>query len=264
MTAYSRPPDLPYPCGLNTSQPSAARVYDYSLGGVDNFEVDRKAAEAVRAEDPEAFESAVQNRKFLIRVVSYLVDQGIDQFLDIGSGLPTAQNVHQVASNAKVVYVDNDQSVWLQARALLSGEDRTAFICGDVRDVDSILSRPELELLDFSKPVAVLVVALMHFVADADRPGELIEALIERTVPGSYLALSHVLDETTPEIRKKIDEQYADAPAPLHLRSREQISSFFGGRQLEEPGLVYVTDWRPAEAPARLNLQLLGGVAKIS
>ncbi|MEV5568932.1 SAM-dependent methyltransferase [Spirillospora sp. NPDC052269] len=252
----------------DTARPSPARVYDYLLGGHDHLDIDRAAAEAVLKVEPDARESPRRNRDFLGRAVRHLAGLGVDQFLDIGSGLPTAENVHHVAQSvnpdARVVYADNDATVLEQANALLSGDDRTAFVHADVRDPAALLADPALALLDLDRPVAVLLVAVLHFVADADGPSGLVETLLASVAPGSHLVISHVTDEsTTPELRAAIHETYANAPAPLYLRPRTEIEALFGGRPLIAPGLVDVQDWRPAERLAPARLRLLGGVAPV-
>jgi S-adenosyl methyltransferase len=263
------PTDPPSPPGVNTTAPSPARVYDYMLGGKDNYAVDRSAADTILAIAPEVRELAVHNREFLGRAVRFASACGITQFLDLGTGLPTQENVHQVArevdESARVMYVDNDPIVSAHANALLCDNDRTVFHQGDVRDPEAILSVAESGgLLDLDRPVALLMVAILHFVADADDPAAIVARLVRELAPGSCVVVSHVTSEGAPqELRKKIDEVYGNAPVPLRLRSREQIAAMFGGLSLVPPGLVDVPYWRP-ERPVPLGrLRILGAVAPV-
>jgi hypothetical protein len=254
------------PPGIDVTIPSIARVYDYYLGGKDNFAADREFAEKVAAQVPDAPRTLRANREFLRRVVGYLTEEcGIRQFLDIGSGLPTQDNVHEVAHrhapDARVVYVDNDPIVLTHARALLDAGDRTAVIDGDLRAPAAILAAPETRrLLDFSQPVGLLVLTTLFFVADEFQPYELLRTLTEPLVPGSYLAISHA--EIRPQIQQAGATFRAEATAPGIPRTREAIAAFFDGFDLVDPGLVPVTAWRPS-GPERTpdRVWLYGGVA---
>jgi hypothetical protein len=228
--------------------PNVARVYDYVLGGKDNFAADRAFAEEGIRWVPDFPRVVRANRDFLGRVVHHLAaDRGIDQFLDIGTGLPTAENVHQVVHRVnpagRVVYVDNDQVVLAHARALLADNANVAVAPGDVRDPGGILAAPQVQrLIDFTRPVAVLMVAILHFVTDDDRPREIVGRFRDAMVPGSYLAISHGEYQQRLAGPAAMYRQQANAPAAL--RSREEIARFFDGFELIEPGLVPVSRWR--------------------
>jgi hypothetical protein len=255
---------------IDVKRPSPARVYDYLLGGTDNYAVDRAAAEQVLTVAPESGEMPRANRDFLGRAVRYLADEvGIAQFLDIGSGLPTAGNVHEIARainpDARVVYVDNDPLAHRHARALLAGSDGVAFINADARDPESILNAPETRrLICLTEPVALLMVSVLHFIADEHDPAGLAGRLLAGAAPGSALAICHVTDEgASPQLLAKIDEVYGSGPAPLRLRSRESIEAMFGGLPLVEPGLVDVQHWRADTATGLNALRLFAGVARV-
>lgn len=242
------------PKELQLDIPSAARAYDYFLGGAHNFEADRAFAEQVRAMVPWVPDVAKLNRSFLRRVVGYLLDQGIDQFLDLGSGIPTVGNVHEIAQErapgARVVYVDYEPVAYKYARTLLAGDPNTAIIQADVRDPSAVLDAPETrELIDFSRPVGLLMVGLLLFIGPQDRPAELVRTYRERLVPGSYLAISHIADEHAPaELREQVATlvaAYAQANEHVYVRERTEIESWFDGMEMVEPGVVFLSDWRP-------------------
>jgi SAM-dependent methyltransferase len=235
--------------GADSSRPSVARMYDYYLGGKDNFEVDRAAAQAMMASVPESVQMVASNRAFLVRAVRYLAaEAGIRQFLDIGSGLPTRQNVHEVARAAapdsRVVYVDHDPLAVAHGQALLAVDRNTRYIHGDLREPARILDDPQVRaLIDFDRPVAVLVVATLHFIGDQDDPVGILRRLRERMAPGSYLVISHILDDPRPhEIGRILNA--AGAPA-WYPRTPEQILPFFEGFELIGPGLELLPRWRP-------------------
>jgi hypothetical protein len=240
----------------DASTPNPARIYDYLLGGKDHFPADRAAAEELLALVPEARAGARENRDFLGRVVRYLArEAGIRQFLDIGTGMPTQGNVHQVAHkvapDARVVYVDNDPIVHVHADALLA-QPTTAAVLADLRQPYRITQHPTTrELLDFDRPVAVLLVAVLHFLEDADDPGEVVACLRDAMPPGSYLVVSHATGDFRPEVAGKVTAVYDTASAPLVLRSRAQVARLFDGFDLVPPGLVQPAAWRPdGEGPA--------------
>ena len=247
--------DVSEAIGVDSSRPSVARMYDYYLGGKDNFAVDRAAAQKMMDTVPESVRMVASNRAFLVRAVRYLAaEAGIRQFLDIGSGLPTRQNVHEVAQNAapdsRVMYVDYDPLAVVHGQALLAVDPNTRYIQGDLRRPDQILDDPRVRaLIDFDRPVAVLVVAILHFVGDHDDPGDILRRLRERMVPGSYLVISHILDDPRPhEIGRILNA--AGAPS-WHPRTREQILPFFEGFELIGPGLALLPHWQPpGTAPA--------------
>ncbi|XVV01004.1 SAM-dependent methyltransferase [Actinosynnema sp. CA-248983] len=260
---------------LALDRPSPARMYDYFLHGDNNFEIDRAAAEQVIARVGERLTRDVvwENRNFLGRVVRHLAeDCGITQFIDVGAGLPSQENTHQVARravpDARVVYVDNDPIVAVHGQALLSDEDRkrTRIITADLREPLAILDHPETkEVIDFAKPVAVLLIAVFHFVKDSERPGELVAAFRERMAPGSYLALSHLsTHDSPPEERVKMEDSYKNATAPMVFRDLPEIEKLFDGFTLTAPGLVPVGRWQPGVEEGESVRRMYGGVARLS
>jgi hypothetical protein len=245
-------------------------MYDYLLDGKDNLSVDRERAdEAVRA-DPLFPRIIRENRAFLGRVVRFLATEcGIDQFLDIGTGLPTQDNVHEIAQrinpDAHVVYVDNDPVVLAHGRALLASNDRTTVVQADLRDPQAILNHPDVRrLIDFDRPVGLLLLAILHFVPDADEPHNILNELRAALPKGSYLALTHGSADLRPDVVHRVEEIYARTASPALARSRERVSAFFGDFQMAEPGLVWVPWWRPEIEPAQDSdlVWFLGGVAR--
>lgn len=237
---------------IDVERPSAARMYDYFLGGAHNFEADRRVAEQTKAAFPGVVPSVQANRAFLRRAVQHLAGAGIRQFIDIGSGIPTVGHVHEIAQDtapdARVVYVDIDPVAVAHSREILTGNDRTAVIQEDVRRPEQIVNHPDLRrLIDFDQPVALLVVALFHFIPDSDDPAGLIDRLTAPLVPGSHLALSHAtedgLHDDTETARAK--EIYRRAGIEMVTRTHEQVAALFSGFDLVEPGLVRVARWRP-------------------
>jgi O-methyltransferase involved in polyketide biosynthesis len=254
---------------FDPSIPNVARIYDFMLGGKDNFTADRAAAERVVEQVPHSALACRQNRDFLGRVVRSLADAGIRQFLDIGSGLPTRSNVHEIAQAAapasRVVYVDYDPVVIGHARALLaSGADGVMVVEGDLRDPGKIIGEAQ-GLLDFSEPVAVLLFAILHFLTDDDQPCEIVRRLTEPLAPSSALSVSHITaDGTDPERSQAAQEVYQGASARAIPRSREGITRFFDGLDLLKPGVVDINHWPvKAAAPAApvAPLTFYGGTA---
>jgi hypothetical protein len=241
---------------LGTDRPHPARVYDFLLGGKTNYAVDRAAAEAGIAANPDSRIPPRTNRDFLRRAVTYLAQEaGIRQFLDIGTGIPTEPNVHQVAQDvapdARIVYVDNDPIVLAHARALLISNPagRTTYINADIRDPDSILASPQLrDTIDMNQPVALLLIAVLHFVGDADDPYGVTRRLVEALPSGSYLALSHLTGDFVPRKWAGVVEVYRRQGVTMQVRSRSEITRFFDGLDLVAPGLEVVTRWRPEPA----------------
>ncbi|MEV8482793.1 SAM-dependent methyltransferase [Streptomyces sp. NPDC052095] len=238
--------------GFDPNTPSVARLYDYYLGGKDNFPADREAAEELLKVAPELRAAARANRSFLGRAVRHLARAGIRQFLDIGTGLPTQNNVHEVAAEvapgSSVVYVDRDPVVLVHARALLAGQDGTTVVEGDLRKPDAIVNDPDVRAaIDFSRPVGVLLVAIMHFVTEAERPDEIVAALREAMAPGSYLVMSHGTSDARAAAVGKGTEVYRNANSPLTLRSRERITELFEGFELVDPGVAWLPEWRPEQ-----------------
>lgn len=238
--------------GIDTGTPNVARIYDYLLGGKDNFITDRVAADQLVEAIPDVAEIARDNRSFLGRAVRYLAaEAGIRQYLDLGSGLPTQANVHElaqgVAADVRVVYVDNDQVVASHGRAMLAFGDQVAMVLGDLRDPVSILSDPEVTgLLDLSRPVAVLCTSTLHFIEDEAEPHQVIAAYHDRLAPGSYLVITHGTREDDPGGQGEAAASiYRQASSQLHIRSLPDVARFFDGFELVEPGLTWITQWRP-------------------
>ncbi|GGU97595.1 hypothetical protein GCM10010260_36840 [Streptomyces filipinensis] len=252
---------------IDTSKPHPARIYDYLLGGKDNYEVDQRAGEELAAAAPEARIGVRANRAFLHRAVRYAVGSGVRQILDIGTGLPTSPNVHEVAQevapDVRVAYVDNDPIVAAHGNALLSRSGTTSIVLGDLRDPRSVLEHPHVrEVIDFERPVAVLLVAVLHFLTDAERPGEIVAALRDALPAGSCLVLSHATGDFAD--RTAAQAVYNKATATLNLRPRAEIERFFDGFELVEPGLAQVPFWRPDTTPPPRSDEIgfCGGVAR--
>ena len=242
------------PKDLDLDVPSPARVYDYSLGGSHNFKVDRDFARQVFQYVPWVPNINRLNRSFLHRVVRFYLQQGITQFLDLGSGIPTVGNVHEVAQkvvpHARVVYVDYEPLAVQQASQLLAGNPYATIIQADVRDPDAILDHPDTgALLDFSEPLGLLMVGVLLFIAPEDSPKELVLRYRQRLAPGSLLAISHLCDEhAPPQQREQVAAAvaaYQHASEQLHVRTREEITSWFDGMELVDPGVAFLPDWRP-------------------
>ncbi|MCF6522410.1 SAM-dependent methyltransferase [Streptomyces sp. JJ36] len=255
---------------IDTSRPHSARMYDYYLGGKTHYEADAEAAERVLAVWPGVRAWARANRAFMHRSTRWLAGEaGVRQFLDIGTGIPTEPNLHQIAQqavpDARVVYVDNDPIVLNYAGALMNGtpQGRTAYLHGDVTDPESILNAPELHAtLDLTEPVALSLNALLHFVPDEQDPYGLVSRLTEALAPGSYLALSHGAPERDPEVRDAVTRLYRSSGIFVVGRTRAEVARFFDGLELVEPGVVRADLWRQpgdAEAP---GVSLAAGVAR--
>src|SRR4051812_26096826 len=241
------------PAEVDLSRPSAARVYDYYLGGSHNLEVDRRMAREAISLWPDLPEIMQTNRAFLRRSVRYLTGQCITQFLDVGSGIPTVGNVHEAARQAdpraRVVYVDSDPVAVAHSRAILAGDEHTAVVHADVREPETILGDPTVRTtLDLDRPIAVLMVAVLHFVSDEHDPFGAVARIRDRLAPGSHLALSHASAEGRPEAAASHRELYSRTPTPMTMRRREEIAWFFDGFDLVDPGLVWLPLWRP-DAP---------------
>lgn len=261
------------PSGIDTTKASSARVYDWWLGGEHNFRVDQDAARALIAVDPTTRASIRSYRAFLIRAVRYLAaEAGIRQFLDIGSGIPTAQNVHQVAQEiapgARVVYVDNDDVAVAHSRLILAGNPDATAIHADLREPRAILTHPETRrLLDFTQPVALILAAVLHVVPDSDDPDRAIAALRESLAPGSYLVISHGCRDARPDLADAYASAYSNrVAATATFRTHGEVARFFTGFELLEPGLVWVDEWRPDspdDAPAAgSSIRGVAGVGK--
>ncbi|MEU9782733.1 SAM-dependent methyltransferase [Streptomyces phaeochromogenes] len=252
---------------IDTSRPHPARIYDYLLGGKDNYEVDRRAGDALAAVAPEVRIGLRANRAFLRRAVRYVVGSGVRQILDIGTGLPTSPNVHEIARevtpDVRVAHVDNDPIVSAHAGALLSGSGVNSVVLADLRDPRAIVDHPDVRrVIDFDEPVAVLLVAVIHFLTDAEKPGRIVATLRDALPAGSFLVLSHA----TGDFADRSDAQavYSKATATLNLRSRAEVERLFDGFELVEPGLAQAPFWRPdTPPPARSGeIGFYGGVAR--
>jgi hypothetical protein len=261
---------------INTGVPNPARIYDYLLGGKDNFPADREIAEQMLAIAPVAREVVEDNREFLRRAVEVLADAGTRQFIDLGSGLPTQGNVHEIAQAAapgsRVVYVDNDPMVVAHSRALLAG-DNTVAIEGDLRQPDKVLEHPEVrELIDFGQPVALLLLAILHFVPDDEDPFGIVARYRDALPAGSHLAISHgtrdiperpdLSPEDMADMGAKVEQLYQLTTASLVTRTRAEVERFFDGLELLDPGVVEIQRWRPDGRTSLLPGGFYGGVAR--
>jgi hypothetical protein len=262
------------PPEINASEPHPARVYDYFIGGKNHFAADRETVAEVLRRSPAAHIAARENRSFLGRAVWYLTaEAGVRQFLDIGSGLPTTNNVHQVAQEiapaARVVYVDNDPLVLTQARALLTSapEGRTAYIHADLRDPGAILSHPDTRaVLDFGQPIALMLVAILHFVPDEFQPAEIIATLVDALPSGSYLVASHLTTEHDPDATAAGQQTMREAGMTMQKRDSGVFADLaFSGLELVPPGVTLASEWRPAgigPRPAPSAVNCYAGVAR--
>ncbi|MFC6882466.1 MULTISPECIES: SAM-dependent methyltransferase [Actinomadura] len=264
------------PLGIDTSKAHPARRYNYWLGGKDNFAVDRESADVVASAFPTVHLAARENRRFMRRAVTYLAGEtGIRQFLDIGTGLPSAGNVHEaaqeIAPEARIVYVDNDPIVLVHARALLtsSPEGATAYLDADLREPEKITGHPDLHrTLDLTRPVALMLVAIMHFIEDGDDPYGIVRHLLSRLPSGSHLVMTHATgDHLTPEEREVNDEANRRSGVPFRLRSRDEFARFFEGLDVLEPGITSVLEWRPdgprGASPSIGDVSMLCAVARV-
>ncbi|GAA2425265.1 SAM-dependent methyltransferase [Actinomadura vinacea] len=256
--------------GIDVTKPSIARAYDVVLNGKDNFEVDRAFVDEIIKIVPELYDVAAYNRQILGRGVRFLTGTvGLRQFLDLGSGLPTVQNTHQVAqsvaADARVVYVDNDPIVLAHGRALLAENDRTTVVTADVREPEAILADPAVRrLIDFAEPVAVMVVGILHHLHDSEGPQRIVETLMDAVPSGSHLFLTHFCASS--EEARAAEEQYLALLGTGRFRTPEEITAYFDGLELLEPGVVPLPLWRPEEeVPAELTVGhrlMYGGIAR--
>lgn len=259
------------PQGIDITMPSVSRIYDYYLGGSHNFEVDRDAARRAMEFMPGLPKIMQANRAFMRRAVRFAVDEGITQFLDIGSGIPTFGNVHEVARQAdpetRVVYVDHDAVAVAHSRAVLEGDERAAVVTADLRKPQDILGSSEVKgLLDLDRPVALLLVAVLHFVEDAYDPYTAVAELRDALAPGSMIALTHASYEGMPIPAEQAGQAvgvYKDIRNPLIMRSRDEIARFFEGYDMVEPGLVPMPRWRPDTAPEEEDPYAFSGFAGV-
>ncbi|EFC80350.1 SAM-dependent methyltransferase [Parafrankia sp. EUN1f] len=272
---YGWPVERIEPVDLRTDIPHSARMYDFFLGGKDNFPADREAAEHALTAFPALRIAAQQNRAFVHRATRYLADEvGLRQFLDIGTGIPTSPNLHEVAQGiapeSRVVYADNDPIVLAHARALLTStpEGRTAYLDADLREPEKILASPEVQqTLDMSRPVALSLIAIIHFFPDIDEVTDLLRRYLDAMPKGSYLALTHCTADVAPEEAGRLVEIYRQRGIPLTTRTRGEIEGFFEGLDLVEPGVRIVHRWRAepaADGPTDAQVSWYGGIARIS
>ncbi|MFD9323315.1 SAM-dependent methyltransferase [Streptomyces sp. NPDC060053] len=259
------------PRSIDISVPSVSRIYDHYLGGSHNFEVDREAARKAMEFMPGLPKISQANRAFMRRAVRYAADEGVTQFLDIGSGIPTFGNVHEVAQavspGARVVYVDHDPVAVAHSQAVLAGNADADVVAADLRKPREILSSPQVtQLIDLDRPVALLLVAVLHFVEDADDPFAAVAELTAALAPGSLLLLTHASYEgipLPPERAGGAVDVYKDIRNPLIMRSRDEIARFFEGYDMVEPGLVPMPHWRPDAAPEDEDPWALSGFAGV-
>jgi SAM-dependent methyltransferase len=257
------------PPQIDIHKPSVARVYDAILGGKDNFPWDRAVAAEVIAAFPQAADSAILNRQVLERAVRYLHDQGIDQFLDLGSGLPTARNTHEIAQElnpgALVAYVDNDPIVLTHARAQLVDDAATTVVAGDIRHPDTILDNPAITaFLDFRRPIGLVLNGVLHHLNDDEDPSGVVTKLTSALAPGSYLQLTHFCTAGPPAA--VLERVLMRSIGSGRMRTRAEIAGFFDGLELVDPGVVFLPEWRPdrpVSYPLEVGGQLiLGGMAR--
>ena len=261
-----------HPKSIDSTTPNVARIYDYLLGGKDNFAVDREAAKQLVEIVPDIAATMRDNRAFIGRAVRHIAAAGVRQFLDLGGGLPTQTNVHEmakrVAPDARVVYVDNDPVVWSHGQALLAHGEQVAMVHADLREPAAVLGHPEvLELIDLTRPVALVCAAVLHFVPDSDEPHRVIAEYRDRLAAGSCLAISHGstgLTEDHDQVVDGVTSVFRQASAQLHVRSRADVRRFFDGFDMIEPGLVWINEWRPDPGvpAAGQPRSLLGGVGR--
>ncbi|TQJ85702.1 SAM-dependent methyltransferase [Streptomyces sp. SLBN-31] len=251
---------------IDTGRPHPARVYDWLLGGKDNYPVDEAVGEQL---PPEARDAARQNREFMHRAAAWLAAQGIDQFLDIGTGIPTEPNLHQIvqeiAPAAKVVYADNDPIVLRHAEALLIShpEGVTDYIEADVRHPEGIVEHAR-HVLDFDRPIALSLIALMHFITDEQDAHGIVRNLVATLPPGSYLVLSHAASDLFPELAERVTAEYAKGGIQLGFRTRAEVERFFDGLELVPPGLVTATEWATSTPSAQAEGSgIYAGVARV-
>ncbi|MRH90837.1 methyltransferase domain-containing protein [Nocardia sp. SYP-A9097] len=259
------------PEGIDLDRPSASRVYDYFVGGMHNFEIDRELAQMIEKFTPNVAETMRANRDLLRRCVRFLTDAGIDQFLDLGSGIPTVGNVHEVAQarnpEARVVYVDIDPVAVAHSQAILDGNPLATIIHADMAQPDSILQDPEvLQLLDFDRPIAVLLLGVLHFVPDDADPAGAVAKLLRVCAPGSYVAITHATADGQPAEVLEAQKLSGRTSTEIVLRGHDEIATYFRDWTLLEPGLVQLPLWRPdnpdevVEQPERSGAY--GGLAR--
>ncbi|MFI7703050.1 SAM-dependent methyltransferase [Nonomuraea sp. NPDC049480] len=254
------------PPGVDPSIPSSARVYDYLLGGKDNLAVDRAVAEKLLAVAPDTRLVARANRRFQVEAVRYLAEQGVRQFIDLGTGVPTSPSIHETARevhpSCRVIYVDYDPVVRLHAQVLLADAPGIASVRADLRRPADILTDPHVTgLIDFEQPVCVLMIGVLHFVMDEEDPAGIVAAFRKRMAPDSYLIISHAMAESDPEAISQLQMATAGTSAQSRFRTHEEVLRFFDGFELAGPGLVPVHEWHVG--PKEDHIPLLDGVPRL-
>jgi S-adenosyl methyltransferase len=270
LAAVTRPSWAP--SGVDIDKPSVARVYDYYLGGSHNFAADREFADKVIAAVPDALWLVHENRAFLRRAVRFLLSQGVDQFIDLGSGIPTVGDVHEVAAainpSARTVYIDHDQVAVEHSRAILSGNPNAAVYAGHLEEPDAILADPDVvALLDMSRPIGVLMIAVLHFIPDNEAALDVVKSWAQRVAPGSYIAITHGSADRMSDGARETESLYNRSVASLTMRTRDEVVALFTGETLVEPGVVQIPYWR-SDQPDDLDLNVArypgyAGVARI-
>ncbi|TDD18879.1 SAM-dependent methyltransferase [Nonomuraea diastatica] len=264
------------PPGVDPNVPSSARVYDYLLGGKDHLAIDRAVAEKLLAVAPDSRLVARANRRFQVEAVRHLAVQGIRQFIDLGTGIPTSPSIHEVVREVhpacRVIYVDYDPVVRMHAQVLLADSPGVEGVQADLRRPEEILADPHVTgLIDFDQPVCVLMVGVLHFVMDEEDPAGIVAAFRKRMVPGSHLVLSHAMAESAPEAIAQLTMATAGSPAQGRFRSHDEVLTLFDGFELIGPGLVPVQDWHIDADDAAIplldrppQLRIDGGVGRLS
>ncbi len=257
---------------LGTDRAHGARIYDYILGGKDHYAIDRAAGDASLRLWPALRVHMLENRSFMHRAGRYLAEQGVRQFLDIGTGIPTSPNLHEVVQaitpDARVVYVDNDPTVLAHARARMTSTPpgRTAYICADMREPDAVLDAPQLrETLDLTEPVGLTLIAALHFVLDDEEAARVVHRFVDALAPGSYVAASIATDDFAPIPLAGVQRVYEAYGETLRWRTKAQVEELFAGLQLVEPGIVQIHKWRPdrgAPAVADADIAMYGVIAR--
>jgi SAM-dependent methyltransferase len=239
------------PLEIDADRPNAARMYDYFLGGAHNFAADRAAANALLRVYPDAPLVGQSNRAFLQRAVGYCIQRGITQFLDLGSGIPTVGNVHEIAHQldpaCRVVYVDNDPVSVAHTTEILTSVPNAVMVDADMRDVGAVLGAPQTRrMLDFARPIALMMVAVLHYVSPEDDPEEIVRRYTAALAPGSLLVVSHTTWDPRPEVAAAIKKVFDETATPVTHRSREEVEALFSGLELVEPGVVWTPEWHPS------------------
>jgi len=240
----------PIPEGVRADRPSVARLYDFFLGGHHNFAADRELGRRLLAVEPNAKYIVAENRAFLGRAVRFLIASGVRQFIDLGSGIPTQENVHEIAqrgaADTRVVYVDNDPVAVAHSRQILGANPLVTVVNADLRDPGAVLGHQKVrDLIDFGRPVGLLMITVLHFVPDSDDPAGIVAGFAAALPAGSYLAISHATQEAAPGTAAQVQDLYKGTTASAHPRTGAEIMRFFAGFEMVEPGLVYLPLWRP-------------------